>query len=66
MTAQQLFHYFASRAGDLALLPIHLVALVHHGDFLAEIVGVISVTPGLDGMDLDRHDDRSTPWTEGG
>ena len=59
MTAQQPLHYFASRAGGLALLPIHLVALVHHGDFLAEIVGFIRVTPERDGRGLAGHDDRS-------
>ena len=44
MTVQEPFHYFARRAGGLALLSIHLAALVHHRDFLAEI----RVMPGQD------------------
>jgi hypothetical protein len=59
MTAQQPFHYFASRAGCLALLSMHPVALLHHREFLAEIVGFIRVTPGRDGRGLAGHDDRS-------
>jgi hypothetical protein len=52
MTAQEPFHYFARWAGGLALLPIHLVPLVDHGDFLAEIVGLIRVGAGRDGLGL--------------
>jgi len=59
MTAQQPFHYLASRAGGLALLPIHFVALVNDGDFLAEIVGFIRFTPGRGGLGFAEHDDRS-------
>ena len=52
MTAQEPFHYFARRACGLALLPIHFVALIDHGDFLAEIVGLIRVWGGRVGLGL--------------
>lgn len=52
MTAQEPFHHFASRTGGVALLPIDLVTVLHHCDFLTEIVGLFRVGAGRDGHGL--------------
>lgn len=60
MTAQKPFHHVARRAGGFALLPMHPVALVHHGDFLTKIVGLIGVGTRRDRLGLAWHDDQVT------